>query len=130
MAGRGEQETGWLLLGLRDQREAVALASTLVDELVAADASGADAVAFGAGAGGAELVRRDGTRLPIDYTATAAEADGAPTAIVVTFRDASARRRRERERDDDLQRLCEHAPGRHRLTHTSSATSVTKLYSR
>jgi PAS domain S-box-containing protein len=81
------------------------LAGRPIAELVAADASGADAVAFGAGAGGAELVRRDGTRLPIDYTATAAEADGAPTASVVTFRDASARRRRERERDAELAEL-------------------------
>jgi sigma-B regulation protein RsbU (phosphoserine phosphatase) len=75
-------------------------------ELVATDSDdGGDAMPFRAGAGGAELVRRDGARLPIDYTATAAETDGAPTAIVVTFRDASARRRRERERDAELAEL-------------------------
>jgi serine phosphatase RsbU (regulator of sigma subunit)/PAS domain-containing protein len=53
----------------------------------------------------AELLRRDGTRFPIEYTATAAEAAGPRTATVVTFRDVTARRRREHERERELAEL-------------------------
>src|SRR4051794_31462677 len=60
-----------------------------------------------AGAAGAEaeLVRRDGTRFPIEYTATPAEGTDAPAAVVVTFRDVTARHRRERARDAELAEL-------------------------
>src|SRR3954447_3029835 len=67
---------------------------------------GAPAAAADWLAGGpVELVRRDGTRFPIEYTATPAEATGARTAAVVTFRDVTASRRRERERDAELAEL-------------------------
>ncbi len=59
----------------------------------------------GSDGGTAELARRDGTRFPIEYTAAAAEGDGARAAIVLTFRDATARRERERERDAELAEL-------------------------
>jgi sigma-B regulation protein RsbU (phosphoserine phosphatase) len=59
----------------------------------------------GSNGGAAELVRSDGTRVPIEYTATAAGAGGARTAVVVTFRDVTAGRRRERERDTELAEL-------------------------
>jgi sigma-B regulation protein RsbU (phosphoserine phosphatase) len=85
-----------------------ALAARRIDELIPDDARAAvaDSPPFTAGDGTAELLRRDGTRLPIEYTATTAEADGAESAsIVVTFRDATARQRRERERDVELAEL-------------------------
>ena len=84
------------------------LAARRIDELIPDDARPAvtDSPPFVAGAGTAELLRRDGTRLPIEYTATTAEADQAESAsIVVTFRDATARHRRERERDAELAEL-------------------------
>jgi PAS domain S-box-containing protein len=57
------------------------------------------------GAGGsAELLRRDGTSFPIEYTATAAQA-GRHATIVLTLRDVTARRRRESERDAELAEL-------------------------
>jgi PAS domain S-box-containing protein len=55
--------------------------------------------------GTAELLRRDGTVFPIEYTATATEADGPHAATVLTFRDVTARHRRERERDAELAEL-------------------------
>jgi PAS domain S-box-containing protein len=83
------------------------LAGQRVDALIPAGGRAAwgDALASGTGSGTAELLRRDGTRFPIEYTATPADADGARTAIVVTFRDATARHRRERERDEELAEL-------------------------
>ena len=60
---------------------------------------------LGADGGAGELLRRDGARFPIEYTATPAEATGARTAVVVTFRDVTARHRRERERDAELAEL-------------------------
>jgi PAS domain S-box-containing protein len=63
------------------------------------------ALEAGAGRGTAELLHRDGTRVPIEYTATAADADGARTSLVITFRDATARHRRDRERDAELAEL-------------------------
>jgi serine phosphatase RsbU (regulator of sigma subunit)/PAS domain-containing protein len=68
----------------------------------------ADGVAWpepGAAGADGELVRRDGTRFPVEYTATPAESTNAPAAVVVTFRDVTARHRRERERDAELAEL-------------------------
>jgi sigma-B regulation protein RsbU (phosphoserine phosphatase) len=52
----------------------------------------------------AELRRNDGTSLPIEYTATSAD-DDAHAAVVVTFRDITARRRREGEQESELDEL-------------------------
>ncbi len=70
-----------------------------------APATASDWLEFGANGGAGELLRRDGTRFPIEYTATPAEASGGRTAVVVTFRDVTARHRRERERDAELAEL-------------------------
>jgi PAS domain S-box-containing protein len=53
----------------------------------------------------AQLRQGDGTVFPIEYTATSAEPPGAGGAIVLTFRDITARRRREREREIELREL-------------------------
>jgi PAS domain S-box-containing protein len=68
-------------------------------------ATAADWLDAGAKAGAVELLRRDGRRFPIGYTATPAEETGERTAAVVTFRDVTARHRRERERDAELAEL-------------------------
>jgi PAS domain S-box-containing protein len=68
-------------------------------------ANAADWLGLGAEGGTGELLRRDGTRFPIEFTATPADVGGARTAVVVTFRDATARQRRERERDAELAEL-------------------------
>ena len=53
----------------------------------------------------AELRRRDGTNVPIEYTATAADEDEEHATLVVTFRDITARRQREGEQEAELDEL-------------------------
>jgi sigma-B regulation protein RsbU (phosphoserine phosphatase) len=53
-----------------------------------------------------ELRRRDQTRFPIEYTATATtEQDQEHATVVVTFRDITTRRRKETERETELAEL-------------------------
>jgi PAS domain S-box-containing protein len=83
------------------------LAGRPVAELVPPAAAAADTerAPFDPDGGTAELLRRDGTVFPIEYTATATEAHSPHAATVVTFRDVTARHRRERERDAELAEL-------------------------
>jgi sigma-B regulation protein RsbU (phosphoserine phosphatase) len=78
-----------------------------VAELIPQDAGDLPAgrLELGPGGGTAGLQRRDGARLAIEYTATAAEVEGTRKTIVLTFRDVTARRLLEREREAELAEL-------------------------
>jgi PAS domain S-box-containing protein len=95
--------TAGVILG----RPSAELAGLPMSELIPGNAAGplSGRLEPATGQGGADLLRSDGTPLHIEYTATAAEVDGARRTVVLTFRDVSERLRHEHERDAELAEL-------------------------